>query len=172
MAKLQEKYELMFILNPALGVDGIEATVEKFKTLIKDGGGELEAAQEIGKRRLAYEINYISEGYYVLFHFAAPPELPKELDRVMGITDGIIRRLITVRPEGAKLVPMPEPKPAPSQAEKVAETADAAEPTSVEGTADVTEAAADAAVEVSADTEESPATTSELVTEVPGGDAE
>lgn len=98
MAKTQEKYELMYIIDPAQGEEGITALVEKFKSLIEEGG-TLEELEEMGKRRLAYEINYIAEGYYVLVKFTASPELPKELDRVLGITDGILRSLITVRCE-------------------------------------------------------------------------
>ena len=51
------------------------------------------------KRKLAYEINYLTEGYYVLAKFTSGPEFPAELDRILGITDGVIRSLITKRPE-------------------------------------------------------------------------
>lgn len=98
MAKTQEKYELMYIINPAQGEDGIAALIEKFKSLIEESG-TLEEIEDMGKRRLAYEINYIAEGHYVLVKFTSSPELPKELDRVLGITDGILRSLITVRHE-------------------------------------------------------------------------
>ena len=59
----------------------------------------MEELEEMGKRKLAYEINYISEGVYVLMKFSSGPEFPAELDRILGITDGILRRLITTRPE-------------------------------------------------------------------------
>ena len=59
----------------------------------------LEEMEEMGKRKLAYEINYLSEGYYVLIKFTSAPEFPAELDRILGITDGVIRSLITRRPE-------------------------------------------------------------------------
>ncbi len=55
--------------------------------------------EEMGKRKLAYEINYISEGYYVLMKFTSGADFPAELDRILGITDGIMRRLITLRAE-------------------------------------------------------------------------
>jgi len=51
----------------------------------------------MGKRRLAYEINYLTEGYYVLVKFSSSPDFPAELDRILGITDSVIRSLITVR---------------------------------------------------------------------------
>ena len=75
-----------------------EKYVEKFKALV-EANGTLDEIEEMGKRKLAYEINYISEGYYVLMKFTSAPEFPAELDRILGITDGILRRLITMRAE-------------------------------------------------------------------------
>jgi len=98
MAKSSEKYELMYIINPNLSEEETAAVVEKFKALI-EANGTLDEMQEMGKRKLAYEINYLSEGYYVLCKFTSGPEFPKELDRVLGITDGIIRSLITLQYE-------------------------------------------------------------------------
>ena len=98
MAKTTEKYELMYIINPNLSEEETAAVVEKFKALVEQNG-TLEEMEEMGKRQLAYEINYISEGYYVLVKFTSGPDFPAELDRVLGITDGILRSLITRRPE-------------------------------------------------------------------------
>ena len=98
MAKANEKYEVMYIINPNLGEEDTAALVEKFKTLV-EANGTLDELTEIGKQKLAYEINYISEGYYVLMKFTSAPEFPAELDRILGITDGIMRRLITMRAE-------------------------------------------------------------------------
>ena len=98
MAKTTEKYELMYISNPNLSEEETAAVVEKFKALVEQNG-TLEEMEEMGKRKLAYEINYISEGYYVLVKFTSGPDFPAELDRVLGITDGILRSLITRRPE-------------------------------------------------------------------------
>ena len=98
MAKTTEKYELMYIINPNLSEEETAAVVEKFKALVEQNG-TLEEMEETGKRKLAYEINYISEGYYVLVKFTSGPDFPAELDRVLGITDGILRSLITRRPE-------------------------------------------------------------------------
>ena len=98
MAKTTEKYELMYIINPNLSEEETAAVVEKFKALVEQNG-TLEEMEERGKRKLAYEINYISEGYYVLVKFTSGPDFPAELDRVLGITDGILRSLITRRPE-------------------------------------------------------------------------
>ena len=98
MAQTTEKYELMYIINPNLSEEETAAVVEKFKALVEQNG-TLEEMEEMGKRKLAYEINYISEGYYVLVKFTSGPDFPAELDRVLGITDGILRSLITRRPE-------------------------------------------------------------------------
>ena len=98
MAKTTDMYELMYIINPNLSEEETAAVVEKFKALVEQNG-TLEEMEEMGKRKLAYEINYISEGYYVLVKFTSGPDVPAELDRVLGITDGILRSLITRRPE-------------------------------------------------------------------------
>ena len=98
MAKTTEKYELMYIINPNLTEEETAAIVEKFKALVEQHG-TLDEMEEMGKRKLAYEINYISEGYYVLVKFTSGPEFPAELDRILGITDGVLRSLITLRCE-------------------------------------------------------------------------
>ena len=98
MAKLSAKYEVLYIIDPAQGEEGIAALVEKFKGIV-EAHGTLTSVDEWGKRKLAYEINYITEGYYVLMKFTSGAEFPAELDRILGITDGIMRRLITLRAE-------------------------------------------------------------------------
>ena len=98
MAKVTEKYEVLYVINPNLTDEEREAIVEKFKALVEQHG-TLDEMEDCGKRKLAYEINYISEGYYVLVKFTSAPEFPAELDRVLGITDGIMRSLITMRAE-------------------------------------------------------------------------
>lgn len=98
MAKTSEKYEVMYIIDPSLSEDENAAIVTKFKELVEQNG-TLDEMEEMGKRKLAYEINYITEGYYVLMKFTSAPDFPAELDRVLGISDGVIRSLITTRPE-------------------------------------------------------------------------
>ena len=98
MAKTTEKYEVLYVLNPNLTEEETQAIVEKFKTLIEQNGA-VDEMEEWGKRKLAYEINYLTEGYYVLVKFTSGPELPAELDRILGITDGVIRSLVTLRYE-------------------------------------------------------------------------
>lgn len=98
MAKSTEKYELMYIINPTLSEEDTAAVVEKFKALVEEHG-TLDEMELTGKRKLAYEINDLTEGYYVLVKFTSSPEFPKELDRILGINDSVIRSLITVRYE-------------------------------------------------------------------------
>jgi small subunit ribosomal protein S6 len=88
------KYETIFILNPALDEEGFKSNVEKFKDVIQNAGGVVDNVDIWGKRKLAYEINKVNEGYYTLINFSAEPELPKELDRVFRITDNVIRHII------------------------------------------------------------------------------
>ena len=98
MAKTTEKYEVLYVLNPNLSEEETQGIVEKFKTLVEQNG-TLDEMEEWGKRKLAYEINYLTEGYYVLVKFTSGPEFPAELDRILGITDGVIRSLVTLRYE-------------------------------------------------------------------------
>lgn len=97
MAKLSGNYEVVFILDPNLSEEATATLVEKFKALI-ESKGTLNEVNEWGKRHLAYPINDLNEGYYVLMTFSSTPDLPAELDRVLRITEGVMRSLI-VAPE-------------------------------------------------------------------------
>ena len=96
MAKINEVYETMIILSLKQGEDAVKALAEKFKGMI-EANGTMESVNEWGKRKLAYEINDEAEGYYVLFTYTCKPDFPAELDRVLKITDGVLRSLITVK---------------------------------------------------------------------------
>ena len=96
MAKTSEKYEVMYILNPNLSEEETAALVEKFKTLVEQNG-TLDEMEEMGKRKLAYEINGLTEGDYTLIDFHADPANIAELDRVLRITDAVVRHKIVVR---------------------------------------------------------------------------
>ena len=91
--KILNSYETIFIIDATLDEETVTALKDKFTTLIEQNG-ELESVDEWGKRRLAYEINDRTEGYYILVDFKAAPEFPKELDRQYRITDGILRTII------------------------------------------------------------------------------
>ena len=92
MAKITGKYEVLYIIDPAQGEEGIAALVEKFKAMV-EAEGTLSNVDEWGKRRLAYPINDLPEGYYVLMNFESNPAFPAEMERVMKITEGVMRCL-------------------------------------------------------------------------------
>ena len=94
MAKITGKYEVLYIIDPAQGEEGINALVEKFKAMV-EAEGTLTNIDLWGKRRMAYLVNDLAEGYYVLMNFESKPEFPAELERVMKITDGVLRCLTT-----------------------------------------------------------------------------
>jgi small subunit ribosomal protein S6 len=85
----------MYIIDVTLSEEDIAAIVEKFKALV-EANGALNEIELIGKRRLAYPINDMPDGYYVLMKFTSSPDFPAELQRVLGITEGIMRSLVTV----------------------------------------------------------------------------
>ena len=106
-------YETLFVVSGNLAEDASKATIEKFVNLINENGTEVDV-NEWGKRRLAYPINYVTEGYYVLVSYKSEPSFPLELERVLGITEGILRYMTTTKVEKA------------AKAEPVAEAAEAA----------------------------------------------
>ncbi|MEO3945749.1 30S ribosomal protein S6 [Gorillibacterium sp. CAU 1737] len=87
------KYEVMYIVRPDVEEQAFQATVEKFQAIINNGG-EVTKSDVMGKRRLAYEIKKFRDGFYVLVNFNATPAVVAELERVMKISDEIIRYLI------------------------------------------------------------------------------
>ena len=93
------KYELMFIADPELDERGLKKLTEQYLEIVTKEGGSVDGTDYWGRRKLAYEINYISEGYYVLVKFTSGPEFPAELTRILGITDGVMRSLVTLRCE-------------------------------------------------------------------------
>ena len=93
MAKITGKYEVMYIIDPAQGEEGINALVEKFKAMV-EAEGTLANIDLWGKRRLAYPINDLTEGYYVRMTFTADAAFPAELDRKMRIDTNVMRSLI------------------------------------------------------------------------------
>ena len=95
---LTHSYETIFIIDATLEEESVKALQDKFTNLIAKNG-TVESVDEWGKRRLAYEINDKTEGYYVLVNFTADTEFPKELDRQYKITDGILRTIIVRKDE-------------------------------------------------------------------------
>lgn len=93
MEKVVNSYETLFIVNPTLSEDDVKATVDKFTALIAENGtvGEID---EWGKRRLAYPIDDITEGYYVLVNFTSESSFPAELERRYNIDENIMRGIV------------------------------------------------------------------------------
>lgn len=92
------KYESIYIINPEVDAEGIKGLVEKFNALIESEGGKVIETNEWGMKKLAYPINKLTQGYYVLVNFEAKPEFIDELERIYKITDSVIK-FITVRKE-------------------------------------------------------------------------
>ena len=124
------QYEVMYVVDAALEDSARSELINRFNELVVKNGGEVERVDEWGKRRLAYAINYKTEGYYVLMYIQGPSELPRELERNFKINDKVLRYLV-IRYEGelpAKREPLKpyvarEAAPAQAAEEKPAEVA-------------------------------------------------
>lgn len=96
------RYELMYIVSPEKDDEGIAALVDRVNGAIESLSGKVEAVlqnEPWGRRRLAYPIGHFGEGYYVLTHFSIDPDSLEELERVLKLTEGILRYLLTRRNE-------------------------------------------------------------------------
>ena len=118
-------YETLFIVDTQEGDDEIKAIIDKFTSLIAQNG-TIESINEWGRRKLAYPINDLVEGYYVLVEFKSEPAFPAELERVFGITDGIMRSIVVKHDE----------KKASAKAAPVETAAEAAAPAEADETAE------------------------------------
>ncbi len=128
------KYELMYIIDASLEEAPRKELIEKVNALITGNGGEVEKVDEWGKRRLAYPINYKNDGYYVLLNFAAGSDLPKEIERVLQISEDVLRYLIIkIEQKQTSVKPRPVPvRPAYGRPAQEAAPAEAAEAAPVE----------------------------------------
>ena len=88
------KYESMYILKPDMEEEKKDALVKRFSDIVEKSGGKVEKIDEWGKKRLAYPIQYINDGYYVLMTFEAEPTLPAELERNYKIADDVLRYIV------------------------------------------------------------------------------
>lgn len=93
------QYEVMYVIDPTLEDSARVELINRFSELVQKNGGEVERVDEWGKRRLAYAINYKTEGYYVLMYIKAPADLPRELERNLQISEQVLRYLV-IRYEG------------------------------------------------------------------------
>jgi small subunit ribosomal protein S6 len=121
------KYEVVYIIDPAVEEEARKALIAKFNDLITGNGGSVDKVEEWGKRRLAYAIDYKTEGYYVLVNFQAEAELPKELERNLQISDSVIRyqvikqieRKVGIKPRAVRPAPVAPAAEAPAAEEPV-----------------------------------------------------
>ena len=125
-----KNYEALVVYSIAAGEEKAKELEARFQTMIEENA-TAEATDTWGVRRLAYQINDEPQGYYVLYRFASEPDFPAELNRVLKITDGVLRALLTVRPE---LKAQPE-----AAADDETEEAAEADVPEVEATAEVEE---------------------------------
>jgi small subunit ribosomal protein S6 len=92
-------YEIIYILKPDYDEEKVTEIMEKYSNIIKNNRGEVVSEDKWGKRRLAYEIQDYREGFYILVNFKSEANVPTELDRVMKISDEILRFMITNKDE-------------------------------------------------------------------------
>ena len=141
---MMNRYEMIYIIDTGLEETARKELIEKVSALITANGGEIEKVDETwGKRRLAYAIDYKTEGWYVLVNFQASPELPRELERNLQINENILRYLVVKLVEKRSAVKPRPVRPAAPSEEVPAEEAPAAETPVTEVVAEVAEAAAD-----------------------------
>ncbi len=93
-SKMNRKYEAFYIVKPDFNDGDVQKIADRYKALIEEKGGTVEKAGKWDKRKLAYEINGYKEGTYVLMNFEAPADVPKELNRLLNISDDVIRHRI------------------------------------------------------------------------------
>ena len=111
------RYEMIYIIDADLEETARKELIEKVSALITANGGEIEKVDETwGKRRLAYAIDYKTEGWYVLVNFNAPAELPRELERNLQINENVLRYLVVKLVEKRSAVKPRANKPAPVEA--------------------------------------------------------
>lgn len=89
------KYEMLYLIDSSVAEEARDALIAKFEELVKTLGGKVVSTDKWGVKKLAYPLNYKSDAFYVLMTFEAEGSAIKELDRVAGITDGILRRMIS-----------------------------------------------------------------------------
>lgn len=90
-------YELMVIYVPQLDEESLQAQIDRTTELITNNGGEIEKVDKWGKRRFAYEINDNTEGFYVVIDFKAESGTTSEVERILKITDEVVRHLLVRR---------------------------------------------------------------------------
>lgn len=90
-------YELLFFINPTTSKDVREAVMQRIQSTIVDNGGEIDNIDDWGTRKLAFEVEKLTEGDYTLIDFHTDPTQIEELNRVLRITDTVIRHMVVAR---------------------------------------------------------------------------
>lgn len=91
------KYECLYIIAPDVVDEAQDALIAKFADFVTKNGGKVEATTKVGLKKLAYPIKFKKEGFYVLMNYEAEGNLPKEMEKLMNITDGILRSMSIVK---------------------------------------------------------------------------
>ena len=94
-------YELLFFVNPSIDDEARAGGMKRIDNTIVENGGTVDSVEDWGKRKLAYAIDKLTEGDYTLINFHMDPASIAELDRILGITDGVIRSMIVRRDDRA-----------------------------------------------------------------------
>ena len=134
------KYELVYVIDVNLEDEARKAVIDRFNGMIEQNGGKVTKVEEWGKRRLAYPINYKTEGYYLLVNFESEATLPREIERNMQIAETILRYLIVkvedkrsnVKPRPVRVAPEAAEAPEAPAAEAPAEAEAPAAPAEAE----------------------------------------
>ena len=93
MENITSKYEVIYVVDGTLAEEAATELINKFKAMI-EANATIDEVQDWGKRKLAYPINDVTDGYYTLVHFTSAHDFPAELERNFNITDGILRALV------------------------------------------------------------------------------
>lgn len=127
MPTISAPYEAMFVVPSSIEEERINAILDRAQKVVSDAGGTVVEAKIWDKRRLAYEIGNSREGYYLYVSFNSAPDVPVELNRVLGLTEEVVRARIFRQDEDAPPIPSPRQE-APPVTEKAVETEPTPEP--------------------------------------------
>ncbi len=102
-----EQYEVVYIIRPNLDEEGVDKSVAQVEEYMKNQGCVIESTEKKGRKRLAYEVKKMRDGYYVHTVFKAPTQSIAQIKRMMGLSEDVIRNLIVQLPKAALLAPPP-----------------------------------------------------------------
>lgn len=91
------KYELLCVIKTSLDMEGIEQVIQNIETTVKNFGGQVLNVDKMGRKKLAYEIQKLRDGFYVIYNMEFPEDKVAELKRYLKLNDSVIRNMITVQ---------------------------------------------------------------------------